>query len=148
MPRFETAIEISAAPERVWQALIDVQSLPNWTASMTDVRLDPPGPLAVGSRARIRQPKLGSNDWTVTELAPLTSFTWVNRRTGLLSTASHVIEPTPAGGARLRLALEQSGFFAPILGALTGGLTRRYISMEAAGIKTAAESTSDRQPAQ
>ena len=58
MTDFAIAVEISAPPDRVWALMSDIGRWPEWTPTVT--RVDPldPGPLAVGHRARIRQPRL------------------------------------------------------------------------------------------
>jgi len=86
--RIETTVDIAASPERVWSVMSEVLLMPTWSASMTSVELDPPGPLAVGQRARIVQPKLSAVTWTVTEvtavrgLATVQSASLVDRRDG------------------------------------------------------------------
>jgi len=75
-----TAVSISVAihapPEWVWQVISDVERWPEWTASVTHVKLQTPGPLALGSRARVKQPKFPAAVWRVTALTPGQSFTW------------------------------------------------------------------------
>ena len=97
-----------------------------------------PGPLRVGSRARIRQPRLPVAEWTVTEIDPGRSFTWVARGPGVRTTGTHVVEPH-GDGARATAILVQGGPLGPVVGFLTRGLTKRYLAMEAAGLKARAE---------
>ena len=65
---FEVVIGINATEERVWAALTDVEHWPDWTSSVTSVARIDGGSFGVGSQARIKQPKLGTMHWTVTEL--------------------------------------------------------------------------------
>ena len=58
MTFFQTETEIDASAELVWATIRDVERWPEWTPTVTSVRLRTPLPLAVGSRAVIRQPKL------------------------------------------------------------------------------------------
>ncbi|WP_245677200.1 SRPBCC family protein [Nocardia acidivorans] len=132
--------EIAASAETVWQVLTDVESWPQWTASMTRVERLDSGPLAIGSRARIHQPRLLPVVWTVTALDPATGFTWAAGGPGLTTTASHDLTRHDEHTS-VRLAIDQTGLAAPILGGLMAGLTRRYLVMESQGLKSRAEQT-------
>ena len=136
--RFEDSAVIAAPASTVWEVYSDVEQWPEWTDSVTSVELLDPGPLRVGSRARIRQPRLPVAEWTVTEIDEGRSFTWVARGPGVRSTGTHVVEPH-GDGARGTAILVQAGLLGPLVGFLTRGLTKRYLAMEAAGLKARAE---------
>ena len=138
MRRIETTVDVAASPERVWSVMSDVRAMPTWSDSMTSVELDPPGPLAVGSRARIVQPKLSPATWVVTELAAVRSFTWVSTALGATVTAFHTITPT-SSGASVTLAVEYDGRFSTVVAGLTRKITTTYLRMEAEGLKRASE---------
>ncbi|MBV9120811.1 MAG: SRPBCC family protein, partial [Chloroflexi bacterium] len=101
-------------------------------------RLDA-GPIRIGSQARINQPKLAPLTWTVTELQPGRAFSWRSSTAGLRSTGDHIVEASD-GGAMVTLRMRQEGPLAPLIGLLYGGLTKRYLQMEAAGLKQWCES--------
>ncbi len=71
----ERIVEIQASPDRVWAVLRDIERWPEWTPTVKRSQQVDRGPLAVGSRARIRQPKLPPAKWEVTELDEGRSFT-------------------------------------------------------------------------
>ncbi|MDT7677384.1 MAG: hypothetical protein QOD82_5286 [Pseudonocardiales bacterium] len=73
---FEAATEIDAPAERVWAVLADVEHWPDWTPTMTSVRLLTAGPLGPGSAAEIRQPKLPKAVWTVTGFEAGRRWSW------------------------------------------------------------------------
>ena len=100
-------------------------------------RLDS-GPFAIGSRARIRQPKLPSALWTVSAIEPGRSFTWISKGPGILVTAYHAIEPR-AGGSRVTLSIRYEGFFAKRLAWMTKDINERYLAMEADELKARCE---------
>ena len=52
----------------------DVERWPQWTESVTSVQRLEPGPLAMGSRARIKQPRLLRATWQVTAIEAGRSF--------------------------------------------------------------------------
>lgn len=136
--RNETTLGVAASREAVWKVLIDVESWPDLTPSMSSVRKLDAGPLRVGTRVRIRQPKLPPAVWTVTELAEPERFVWTARGPGFRTTASHEIV-AEEGSTLLRLAVEQSGPLAGVVSRLGRSLTDRYIALEAAGVKRRAE---------
>ena len=136
--RFEVSIDIAADPARVWEIYADVERWPEWTASVTSVELLDPGPLRVGSRARIRQPRLPTTVWAVTELDEGRSFSWEATGPGVQTIGTHLVEPAGLG-ARATARLEQRGPLGGLLGRLTRRLSDRYLAMEAAGLRARAE---------
>lgn len=138
MPKYETTIDIAASPQRVWDVLADVERWPDWTKSMTRVTLLDPGPLTIGVRARVEQPKLRPAILQVTVWDPPRLFIWENRLPGLRAIAAHRVEPHGAG-ARATLSVDFRGLLGWPVGWLVGRLTRRYIAMEAAGLKVCSE---------
>lgn len=133
MTHFSITVEIPAPPERVWAVLADIERWPEWTPTITRIQRLDRGPLAVGSRARIRQPKLPPATWQVSELQPGRSFTWITRSPGVCVTGEHGVEPT-ARGTRVMLSLRFSGVLGPLVARLTRGLNGRYLALEAKGL--------------
>ncbi len=134
-------IEVAASPERVWDVLVDVERWPQWTDSVSSVRLLDARPLAVGSRVAISQPRIPTGTYTVTALRPGRSFTWEQRQPGSTVQAHHQCSPLPDGGTRLELQVVMSGPLGRIVGRVYRGLTQRYLALEAAGLKARAEGT-------
>jgi hypothetical protein len=77
-----TSIDVAASPDRVWEVLVDVERWPEWTDSVSNVRPLDPGPLAVGSRVEVSQPRIPTGMYTVTALEPGSAFTWEQRQPG------------------------------------------------------------------
>lgn len=134
----EVSIDIAASPEAVWVSVSDVESWPKLTASVTSVKPFDGQVAAVGSRARVVQPRLRPATWTVTRWEPGHGFSWESKAAGMTTVGDHYVEPV-AGGSRLTLRISQRGLLAPIVGLFYRKLTRRYMEMEAAGMKRAAE---------
>lgn len=132
-------VSIDAPPERVFAILCDVERWPEWTSTMISVQRLESGPFALGSSARVRQPKLRPAVWQVSEFEDRRNFTWISRSPGLRMTAGHRIEPKGAG-SRVELRFELSGFVAPLASRLYGSLIERYIATEAQGLKKRSES--------
>ncbi len=136
--RWQETVDVDATPDRVWSMWMDVERWPEWTSTVTAVRRMSEPPLRVGSRVRLRQPRIGEMEWRVTELEPDHAFVWVADRPGVRTVAGHWVEPR-AGGVTVRLAIEQTGPLAPLAGLLAGSLTRRYLHTEASGLKRRCE---------
>jgi hypothetical protein len=131
---YSVSLDIAATPSRVWEIIADIERWHEWTPSVTRIERLDTGPLAVGSRARIRQPKLPPAVWEVTELHDGRSFTWVTRSPGVRVIARHSVEPGELG-ARARLAVEFSGLLGPLVGRVTRTLNERYLALEANGLR-------------
>ncbi len=139
MGTYEREITVAAPAERVWSVLQEIESWPEWTPSMTSVRRAVDGPLRVGELVRVRQPRLPPADWTVTAVEPGRSFSWSTATPGLRSAADHEIRPG-TDGCTVVLRLEQTGPLAAPVRLLMGRLVRRYVDMEAEGLRRRAES--------
>ena len=138
---YTVSIDIHASPEIIWSELVDVERWPEWTRSMTRVdRLDS-GPFGNGSRARVTQPKLMPLIWTVTDFEPGRSFTWTARAAGVTTSGEHRLSPGAGQSVTVTLGIRQSGWLAPIVALFASGLTRRYVTMEAQGLKQRCETT-------
>jgi uncharacterized membrane protein len=140
MPGLQHTVAIAAPPERVWAVVVDVEGWPERIPTVDAVERLDAGPLAVGSRTRLKQPRLPTAVWTVTELTDASSFTWESSSPGITITATHAVEPH-ADGSRLSLALSVSGPLSGIGWLLTRSLSKRYVETEAASIKRAAETS-------
>jgi len=135
MPTCSTTMELAATPEAVWALWEDVAGWPGWTPTVTSATpVDGSVGLRVGAKWRLVQPKLPETVWTVEESEPGRAFAWTSASPGVRVRAEHTIEPV-AGGVRVTLTVRMGGWAAPIVGMLTGGLTQRYIELEAAGIR-------------
>jgi len=133
------AVYIDAPPKKVFAVLCDVERWPEWTPTMTSVQRLEGGPFAIGSSAQVRQPKLRTAVWRVTEFQDGRNFTWTTRSPGLRMTAGHLIEPQGTG-SRVELTFEVSGVIAPLVSRLYGGLIERYVTTESLGLKERSES--------
>lgn len=138
MDGFEISVEIAASPARVWAVMRDIERWHEWTSTVTSIKPATPGPLAVGSRAWVRQPKLLPARWQVIALEEGCSFAWQTRSPGVRIVATHTVEAAPAG-ARARLSLNFSGAFGWLVARLTRNLNNRYLAIEAAGLKNRCE---------
>jgi uncharacterized membrane protein len=135
----EVVVTVDAPAEKVWSVLSDVESWPEWTESMAKVERLEDGPLAVGSTARVKQPRLAANVWRVTELKPNRSFTWTTKAVGITTVADHEIEELGPAMCQVTLRIRMTGGLVGVLSLLFGGLTRRYVQMEADGLKRQSE---------
>ena len=120
--RFETTRHLDAPPEPVWAVLSDVARWPEWTPTIDSVERLDDGPLRVGSRAVVRQPRLPKATWEVTELVPGRSF-------------RHRVGPAGAGSS-VTLGIEQTGPMGAVAALVWRRLTQRYIELEAESLDT------------
>jgi len=135
----ECSVDIDAPAAVVWDVFSDVEQWPEWTASVTRlVALDGPG-IAVGKRFEIRQPRMPKLVWEVTEVTPGVAWTWVQRSPGGVTVARHEVIAESDRRSRVRQQLDQRGAAGLVVGRLMRGMTRRYLELEAAGLKARSE---------
>ena len=132
------SIDIDAPPGIVWEVWSDIARWHEWTASITSIDPLGPGPLAVGLRARVRQPKFPPAVWEVTAIEPGWLFTWVSSSPGARVTGTHRIE-SHAGGSRATMTIAFAGPVARVVGWISRSLTERYLQLEADGLKARSE---------
>src|ERR1700754_3490538 len=134
----DCGVEIEAPAAVVWDVFSDVEAWPEWTASVTRLTaLDGPG-LAVGKRFEIKQPRLPKLVWEVTAVEDGASWTWEQRSPGGRTIAVHEVIPKE-GRTLVRQRLDQQGPVGALVARLMRGTTRRYLELEAQGLKARSE---------
>ena len=131
--QFATSIDIPAPVERAWEVMSDVDRWHEWTPSIRAITRLGDAPLAVGTKVVVRQPKFPPALWTVTDVQPGRSFTWVSVAPGMRVTGTHTVEPT-AAGSRARLSLKYEGPIGRLFARMTKGVTVRFMDHEADGL--------------
>ena len=138
MSEFSIVTDVAAAPSTVWDVITDVERWPEWTPSVRSIKRYDAGPLVLGSRAHIQQPKLRPADWVVTRIESGKGFDWVTRVPGLVVTGGHWIAPIPTG-SRVTVSIRLEGLLSPIVSWLARKLNASYLDLEARGLKAYCE---------
>ena len=135
----DSSVEIDAPASVVWDVFSDVEGWPDWTASVDTVTgLDGPD-IRIGRRFEIKQPRLPKVAWAVTELAPGVSWTWRQRSFGATTLATHEVIAQGPNCTLVRQRIDQRGPLGVIVGLLMRRLTKRYLGLEAEGLKARSE---------
>src|SRR5262245_20572557 len=108
----------------------DAERWHEWTASIRSIRMLDKGPLRIGSRALIRQPRFPPAVWKVTALESGRSFTWRTGAPGMWAYGRHSVAEAP-GGSRATLNLQYHGAIGLLIARLTREITNRYLNLEA-----------------
>jgi hypothetical protein len=138
--RFEESIDIDAQQQRVWDVLSDLEAWPKRIESVDVVELLTPAPVAIGSRVCLKQPTLPEGTWDITVWDAPSYFEFRQKSSGITSVAGHRVEVLEEGRSRLTLSLYMRGLLIPVVALFYRGLTNRYMTIEAQGMKRAAES--------
>ena len=129
---------VGAPPAAVYQLFIDIERWPDLSPSTRSVRRLDSGPLRVGTVAIVKQPRLPSARWRVTELEPDRSFVWETRAGGVTTVGDHRVEPD-GSGSKITITLRTHGPLAGVVDLLVSGVARRHVAMELEGFRSAAE---------
>jgi uncharacterized membrane protein len=138
----ETSVTISTSPAQVWSVLTDVERWPEWTASVEHLTILGDGPLAEGTKVRMKQPRLPSMVWEVTELRQQECFTWESNRGGVATSTDHLLAPGD-DAVTVTLRVRQSGPFAVLTVPFTAQ-TRRNLEIGALALKHRCEAAHHR----
>lgn len=139
MSDFRYVIEIRVSPARVWSVLLDVERWPEWTTSVTKVQRMDLGPLSLGSRTRIWQPRLMPAVWCVTSLDKTRyTFIWSTHAVGVKVTARHHIEAVGAH-CRVTIGLHYAGVLGPFIARFQRDLIWDYLAREGTGLRARCE---------
>jgi uncharacterized membrane protein len=137
--RFERSIDIDAPQQRVWDVLSDLEAWPQRIETVDVVELVTPAPPGAGSHVRLKQPRLPEGVWEITVWDAPSFFEWRQQTGGVTSVAGHRVEALEEGRSRLTLTLDMRGLLVPVVALFWKGLTNRYMTLEAEGMKRAAE---------
>jgi uncharacterized membrane protein len=137
---FEQSIDIDARQQRVWEVLSDLEAWPQRIKTVDVVELLTPTPVGEGSCVRLKQPNLPEGTWEVTVWDAPSYFEFRQKSGGVTNVAGHRVEALEEGRSRLSLTLDMRGLLVPVVALFYKGLTNRYMTVEAQGMKRAAES--------
>ncbi|MDQ3690528.1 MAG: SRPBCC family protein [Chloroflexota bacterium] len=137
---FEQSIDVNARQQRVSEVLSDVEAWPQRIETVDVVELLTLAPVCEGSRVRLKQPKLPEGIWEVTVWDAPSYFEYRQESGGVAIVAGHRVEALEEGRSHLTLTLDMRGLLVPVVALFTKGLTNRYMTIEAQGMKRAAES--------
>jgi Polyketide cyclase / dehydrase and lipid transport len=143
MVSFREAVTISAAVPEVARVLCEVEGWPSWHPAVTRVVRHGSGPLAVGERVDLKQPRLPASRWTVTTV-DASGFAWESSSPGVRSTGEHWAVDAGGGRTEVTLTLALSGPLARPLGWIYGRLIRRYVRLEAESLRSEVEGGANR----
>ena len=132
------SITIQASVQAVWHVTQDVERWPEWTPTVSSVRLISDPPLRLGSVALIKQPMQPESRWVVTDFEPGRRFAWETRRPGLRMVGSHDLT-AEGGGTRNVLRVEASGWLAVLLSPVLRVAMRNALTDENLGLKARCE---------
>ncbi|GAA2383862.1 SRPBCC family protein [Dactylosporangium salmoneum] len=142
---FRDTINIAAPAAVAGDVMKAVQDWPSWTASVSKVDRPATGPLAAGETVVVTQPKLRPSTWTVTRV-DAHGFEWASASSpGIRNVGGHWAIDNGDGTCTAELTLSFAGPLARVVTLLYSGLIRRYIRMEAEGLRKAAEERAGRQ---
>lgn len=134
----EHLIHIDAPADVVWEVWSDVTSWPEFIGSVREVELTPPR-LVVGARARIVQPRIPTDDWTVAEVDPGHGWAWAARGPGVTTIATHRVDQEPDGTSTATAHVVQRGPVGTTIGWLFGPLVARYLRIELEAVRDRSE---------
>ena len=131
---FLVARESPLSADALWDRVRNLEEWPKRTTSISSAKILGDGALAIGSEVVINQPGAPEATWTVTEYVEGNSFTYEMHRSGLITTAHHVVEAELPAGSSLTLIFSMQGRLAKVWGFLMSRKIRKFLELEADGL--------------
>lgn len=123
MSRSARTARVAAPAADVWAAIADVERWPTWASQFERLERLDAGPLALGTRVRVKPKGLPGTVWHVTDYQEGHHFTWGSSLVpGVRVTGGHVVSPD-GNGTAAEFWLEASG----PLGTVLAPLLRRTV---------------------
>ncbi len=115
MARAEVSTTIKRPVEDVWVVISNVENNPTWSSFANEAKQTSPGPIGVGTTARVVGKFLGrriESESVITEFEPNRKYSWESKSGPFPLKGSTALEQID-GGTRLNATLEGSpgGFF-------------------------------------
>lgn len=114
---FEHTETTSATPAQLWARYAEPATWPEWDHETASVTVE--GPMAVGTRGKLKPVKGPAASFIFTEVAPEVGFTDVSRLPLARLTLAHHIEPTDTG-SRFTHCVTITGPLAPLFARVIG----------------------------
>ena len=138
----EERIEINAPAATVWATMADVEHWPDWTPSVRAVELLD-DEFTAGTRVRIKQPKFPRVVWVVVDVQPGESFSWRTASLGSKAVGRHCVIDNGDATSTAVLGITQTGPVGTLVALASRRLTKRYVALEASGLKERSERRHD-----
>ncbi|MGE3857915.1 MAG: SRPBCC family protein [Dehalococcoidia bacterium] len=136
--QIEERFSVAAPRQRVWDVSVDIARWPEWNPTVDRVEVRTPGPMRTGWTARLKQPGNAPGTWTVTRVEEPGLFEWETRTLGMVVTARHVL--ADAGDATdVTLSIDVTGPATFLFGWIVARVSRKFLPMEAAGLRAECE---------
>jgi len=139
MTQYSTSLTINASQEAIWKVLSDVAHWNEWTPTITKIEVLDTPELKLNNRYKVYQPKLQPAVWSVTVLAPPSSFIWESKMPGMVMIAEHTLKSTGTNQNELTLSFSFQGALGAIIGRLYRKTVQNYLETEARSLKKRVE---------
>jgi len=137
---YKTCVVINRPQSQVWGVLSVLEEWPQWTPTMTSVRLL--SGEGVGAVYDVRQPGLPKSKLTVTEWIDGKSFTWAASEKPSSTVAIHALESVDESHTEVTLIISMTGPMVALVWMLWGRKIRRFVDIEASSLKKIVERSS------